>query len=186
RDVVRDDVAGVHAAPLDLAEEALRLRDDDALRPRDHDDAAALRAQRLLDGVQRARGAQELLAERAGRDELAVAEEDAHEFVHPLARGLREVDEAEEVAGRRGVADGVGGVDGEERDLLALGELQRDRGGARGLADAALAGEDKERRRPDGWLRAVSARGRRDAAGPAGEDAGAPLLNRLCGVEWRA
>src|SRR5438046_3062473 len=41
------------------------------------------------------------------------------------------------------VADGVGGVDGEERDLLALGELQGDRGGARSLADAALAGEEE-------------------------------------------
>src|SRR5207249_3046244 len=91
----------------------------------------------------------------------------------PLRAGVDGLDG--EVLGRllvcEDVADGVGGVDGEERDFFALRELQSHGGGARGLADAALAGEEeKSRRRLDGRRRAVPARGRRDAAGPAGED----------------
>src|ERR1044071_7920899 len=109
----------MHAACVELAEEALRFGDDDALGAGDDDDAAAVGLERLLDRMQRARRPQQLLAERAGGDELAVAEEDAHELVHPRAGGLRQVDEAEEMPGRRGVDD----------DLLPLSGFKRPRAG---------------------------------------------------------
>src|SRR5207249_7029935 len=91
----------------------------------------------------------------------------------PLRAGVDRLDGEvlRRLLAREDVAAGVGGVDGEERDFFALRELQRDRGGARGLANAALAGEEEEsRRRLDGRRRAVPARGgRRDAATTAGE-----------------
>ena len=93
---------------LDLGDEPLALGDDDSLRTRDDDDARGIRLHRLFERVQRARRADQLLAERAGRDQLAVAEEDAHELAYPLAGGLRQIDEPEEMAGRRGVDDDRG------------------------------------------------------------------------------